>query len=47
MCILFKVITDAEGKASILSEVTREIRLFGLDSAMGKMVVLENSKKGP
>ena len=44
--LLLKVMTDDEGKATIPSTVTREIRLFGEDSAIGKMVVLESSSKG-
>jgi len=43
---LTAVMTDDEGKATIPSTVTREIRLFGEDSAIGKMVVLESSSKG-
>ena len=46
LILLLKVITDDEGKATIPSTVTREIRLFGEDSAIGKMVVLESSSKG-
>ena len=45
ICILSKVVADSEGHAKIPSTVTREIRLFGSDSAIGKMLVLESSKK--
>ena len=38
--------TDGEGQTRIPPTVTREIRLFGDDSAIGKMVVLEASLRG-